>query len=70
MEAKDILARMKMLADAEDAAVREKLDEVKVLKAEIEIHREHAATINATIRGCEETIVAKETAEKEKDGSK
>lgn len=65
MEAKDILAQMKMLADAEGAAVREKLEKIKVLNAEIEIHREHAATINTTIRSCEETIAVKETAEKD-----
>lgn len=70
MEAKDILSRMKNLADIETTAVREKLDRVKVLNAEIEIHRGHAAAINETIRGCEETIAMKETAAKEKEDSK
>ncbi len=67
MEAKDILIQMKNLADAEDAAVREKLDRIRILNAEVAIHREHASGINKTIRGCEETIALKETVEKEKD---
>jgi len=59
METKDVIARMKILADAENASIREKLDKVKILNAEIEIHREHVSTINTSVRECEDLVEQK-----------
>jgi len=60
METKDVIARIKIMADAENVSIREKLDKVKILNAEIEIHREHSGTLNTSIRECEDLVEQKE----------
>lgn len=63
MESKDIIVRIRMMADSENDLARDKREKIHILNAEISIHRDMADNLNKFSAECEATVNA---AEKEK----